>query len=215
LRANYRWDCELAMADILLFRAVLQVVGGSEIKGAFNLRKAWKTYSKVRDEIDRIKVDAGKSDIHKSDLSSSSYSRWSLGGAILRSGSISNMVGFGGIRNHSQDGSSATLDGINNNVEIYSDIEDCLEFGIGVFYFIVSIVPGSFQSVLKAIGFNAEREQSIQMLENCYSRDGVRAPFAALFLLVNYLFLSRGLADPTPSLSKAHIIAQECVKRYP
>ena len=65
LRANYRWDCELAMADILLFRAVLQVVGGSEIKGAFNLRKAWKTYSKVRDEIDRIKGDAGKNDIHK------------------------------------------------------------------------------------------------------------------------------------------------------
>jgi hypothetical protein len=203
------------MADILLFRAVLQVVGGSEMKGAFNLRKAWKIYSKVRDEIDRIKADAGKSDIHKSDLSSSSYSRWSLGGAILRRGSIGNMVGFGGNRNHIQEGSSATLDGINYNVEIYPDIEDCLEFGIGVFYFIVSIVPGSFQSVLKAIGFNADREQSIQMLENCYSRGGVRAPFSALFLLVNYLFLSRGLADPTSSLSKARTIAQECVKRYP
>jgi hypothetical protein len=194
------------MADILLFRAVLQVVGGSEIKGAFNLRKAWKTYSKVRDEIDRIKLDVGKNDIHKHDLSSSN-SRWSLGGAILGS--------FGGIRGHSQDGSSATIDGINNSVEIYPDIEDFLEFGIGVFYFIVSIVPGSFQSVLRAIGFNAEREQSIQMLENCYSRDGIRAPFSALFLLVNYLFLSRGLADPTPSLNKARTIAQECVKSYP
>ncbi|CAB5375473.1 unnamed protein product [Rhizophagus irregularis] len=211
LRANFRWDCELAMADILLFHAILQVVGGSEIKGAFNLRKAWKTYSKVRDEIDRIKRDAGKND-HKHELSSSS-NRWSLGSAILGRGSISNMVGFGGNKN--QDGSSATLDGINNNVEIYSDIEDCLEFGIGVFYFILSIVPGSFQSILKAIGFNAERDEGIQMLENCYLRDGVRAPSAAFFLLVNYLFLSRGLADPTLSLNKAGSIVQECVKKYP
>ncbi|POG59933.1 hypothetical protein GLOIN_2v814911 [Rhizophagus irregularis DAOM 181602=DAOM 197198] len=199
------------MADILLFHAILQVVGGSEIKGAFNLRKAWKTYSKVRDEIDRIKRDAGKND-HKHELSSSS-NRWSLGSAILGRGSISNMVGFGGNKN--QDGSSATLDGINNNVEIYSDIEDCLEFGIGVFYFILSIVPGSFQSILKAIGFNAERDEGIQMLENCYLRDGVRAPSAAFFLLVNYLFLSRGLADPTLSLNKAGSIVQECVKKYP
>ncbi|GBC07250.1 hypothetical protein RclHR1_07330008 [Rhizophagus clarus] len=214
LRANYRWDCELAMADILLFHAILQVVGGSEIKGAFNLRKAWKTYSKVRDEIDRIKGDAGKNDMHKSELSSSS-NRWSLGSAILGRGSISNMVGFGGNRNHNQDGSSVTLDGINNSVEIYSDIEDCLEFGIGVFYFILSIVPGSFQSILKAIGFNAERDQGIQMLENCYLRNSVRAPFAAFFLLINYLFLPRGLADPTLSLNKAGTIVQECVKKYP
>ncbi|CAG8600160.1 9936_t:CDS:10 [Funneliformis caledonium] len=214
LRANYRWDCELAMADILLFHAVLQVVGGSEIKGALNLRKVWKTYSKVRDEIDKIKGDSGKHDNHKNEPSSSS-SRWSLGGAILgRRGSISNMVGFGGTKNHHQDGSSATIDGI-NNVEIYPDIEDCLEFGIGVFYFLVSIVPGSFQSILKAIGFIAEREKGIQMLENCRLRDGVRAPFAALFLLANYLFLSRGLADPTPSLSKAGIIVQDCVRKYP
>ncbi|CAI2169302.1 17041_t:CDS:2 [Funneliformis geosporum] len=214
LRANYRWDCELAMADILLFHAVLQVVGGSEIKGAFNLRKVWKTYSKVRDEIDKIKGDSRKHYIHKNDSSSSS-SRWSFGSAILgRRGSLSNMVGFGGSKNHNQDGSNATLDGI-NNVEIYPDIEDCLEFGIGVFYFIVSIVPGSFQSILKAIGFNAEREKGIQMLENCRLRDGVRAPFAALFLLSNYLFLSRGLVDPTPSLSKAGLIVQECVGKYP
>jgi len=204
------------MADILLFHAVLQVVGGSEIKGAFNLRKAWKTYSKVRDEIDKIKGDFGKNDGYKNDSSNSS-SRWSLGGAILggRRGSISNMVGLGGIKSHNQDGSNATLDGINNSVEIFPDIEDCLEFGIGVFYFIVSIVPGSFQSILKAIGFNAEREKSIQMLENCWIRDRVRAPFAALFLLVNYLFLPRGLADSTLSLNKAGIIAQECVRKYP
>jgi hypothetical protein len=202
------------MADILLFHAILQVVGGSEIKGAFNLRKAWKTYSKVRDEIDRIKSDAGKNDAHKHELSSSS-NRWSIGSAILGRGSIGNMVGFGGNKNHSQDGSSVTLDGINNNVEVFSDIEDCLEFGIGVFYFILSIVPGSFQSILKAIGFNAERDQGIQMLENCYFRDGVRAPFAAFFLLINHLFLSRGLADPALSLNKASTIVQECVKKYP
>nr|CAG8588887.1 12538_t:CDS:10 [Entrophospora candida]CAG8593458.1 5666_t:CDS:10 [Entrophospora candida] len=218
LRTNYRWDCELAMADILLFRAVLQVVGGSEIKGAFNLRKAWKTYSKVRDEIERIKGEsiASKKELNKVESSSSNSSRWSFGSAFISGqGSLTNMVGLGTSKNHTPEASIATLDGINNSIEVDSDVEDCLEFGIGVFYFIVSIVPGSFLSVLKAIGFNVDREKGITMLENCFSRNGVRAPFAALFLLVNYLFLPRGIIDANISLNRAGLIIEECIKKYP
>ncbi|CAG8434284.1 11192_t:CDS:10, partial [Scutellospora calospora] len=176
LRTNYRWDCELAMGDVLLFRSVLQVIGGSEIKGALNLRRAWKFYSKVRDEIDRIKGETNKN-LQKNESSSANSNRWSLGG-------ITSMVRFGG---HTQEGSG----GVNDTA------------------------PGSFLSMLKAFGFNADRVQAIHMLENCYSRDSTRAPFAALFLLINYLFLPRGIADATPSLTRAGIIAKECVNKYP
>ncbi|CAG8702334.1 288_t:CDS:2, partial [Dentiscutata heterogama] len=206
LRANYRWDCELAMADILLFRSVLQVISGSEIKGALNLRRAWKLYSKVKDEIDRIKGESNKN-VHKNESSSANSNnsnRWSLMG-------ISSMVRLGG---HTQEGSGGVHDAI-NSIKVDPDIEDCLEFGIGIFNFIVSIVPGSFLSMLKTFGFSVDRAQAIRMLENCYSRDGIRAPFAAFFLLVNYLFLPRGIADAAPSLTRAGIIAKECVNKYP
>ncbi|KAF0485500.1 tetratricopeptide repeat domain 39b [Gigaspora margarita] len=203
LRANYRWDCELAMADILIFRSVLQVIGGSEIKGALNLRRAWKLYSKVKDEIDRIKGDSNKN-AHKNEPSSANSNnsnRWSLIG-------ISSMVRFG---SHTPESS----DDVVNSIKIDPDIEDYLEFGIGIFNFIISIVPGSFLSMLKTFGFSVDRAPAIRMLENCYSRDGVRAPFAAFFLLLNYLFLPRGIADATPSLTRAGIIAKECVNKYP
>ncbi|CAG8432753.1 7080_t:CDS:10 [Diversispora eburnea] len=183
LRTNYRWDCELALADILLFRSVLQLIGGSEIKGAFNLRRAWKTYCKVRDEITQIKVDTANND-------------------SSRRSSITSIVGFG---------SKETSNGL-QSIDIDLDIKDCLEFGLGLFNFIVSIVPSSFFSVMRTFGFNADREQAIRMLENC---SGIRVPFASLLLLENYLFLPHGLADSTPSLSRAGEIVEDCVAKYP
>jgi hypothetical protein len=131
-RSNYRWDCDLALADVLLFRAVLQIVSGSEIKGAFNLRKAWKTYSKVRDEIEKAKSDG---------TSSSGNSRWSIGAPFSgRRGSFTSLVGFG---NKSQLQLHDTTTGGGNEVD--KDVEDCLEFGIGLFYFVVSIVRNLFK----------------------------------------------------------------------
>ncbi|CAG8505059.1 174_t:CDS:10 [Paraglomus occultum] len=210
-RTNYRWDCDLALADILLFRAVFQVIGGSEIKGAFNLRKSWKLYSKVRDEIEKVKSEQGKTD----GSSTSGNSRWSIGAPFGgRRGSFSSLVGFGlksQVQNNQQD---ASVEG-GTSGEVDKDVEDCLEFGIGLFYFVVSIVPGSFLSVLKAIGFNADREQGIKMLENCWKRCGIRAPFAALFLLVNYLFLPRGLVNPKPTLTRAGEIVEKALQKYP
>ncbi|CAG8494305.1 13444_t:CDS:10 [Acaulospora colombiana] len=162
LRSNYRWDCELALADVLLFRSILQMIGGNEIKGAFNLRKSWKIYYKVRDEITQIKGNAGRGEIYKHESASSS--RWSLGDALMgRRGSVSSLVGFSG---SSQD--------VPSSIEVDLDVEDCLEFGLGLFQFVVSIVPSSFLPMLKTFGFNIDREQSIRMLESCYSRDGVR-----------------------------------------
>ncbi|CAG8699423.1 21231_t:CDS:10 [Dentiscutata erythropus] len=211
LRANYRWDCELSLADVLLFMSVLQVIGHNEIKGAFNLSRAWKIYSKVRDEIDRIKNSAKKND--NSEPSSASSGKWYFSSSLIgkRGSTASNSGLFG---SHKRDSSSGMSDSV-NLIEVDPDIEDCLEFSIGVFYFVVSNVPGSFLTMLKAFGFNADRERAIRMIENCYNRDGVRAPFAALFLLVNYLFLTRGLADAAPSLTRAGVIVKECCEKFP
>ena len=42
-----------------------------------------------------------------------------------------------------------------------------------------------------------------------------KAPFAALFLLVNYLFLPRGLANPKPTITRAGEIVQSALQKYP
>ncbi|RIB13288.1 hypothetical protein C2G38_2041098 [Gigaspora rosea] len=197
LRTNYRWDCELSLADVLLFMSVIQVVSHNEIKGAYNLSRAWKIYSKVRDEIDRVKNNANKND--KSEPSSASSGRWYFGSSLIgKRGSTASTTGYyGSNKSHTRESSNGINDSV-NLIEVDPDIEDCLEFSIGVFYFVVSNVPGSFLSMLKAFGFNADREKAIQMLENCYCRDGVR-----------------GLADATPSLTRAGVIVKECCEKFP
>ncbi|CAG8698152.1 16374_t:CDS:2, partial [Racocetra fulgida] len=116
LRLNYRWDCELAMADILLFRSVLQVIGGNEIKGALNLHRAWKLYSKVKDEVDRIKGELNKN-THKKEPNSSNNNNGNLWGFM----GISNMVKFG-VPTQEKSGVHDTV----NSIKVDPDIEDCL-----------------------------------------------------------------------------------------
>ena len=97
-----------------------------------SLCKAWKLYSKVRDEIEKVKSEQGKPDAS----STSGNSRWSIGAPFGgRRGSFSSLVGFG-IKSQAQN--DAGVEG--GSGEVDKDVEDCLEFGIGLFYFVVSIV---------------------------------------------------------------------------
>jgi hypothetical protein len=126
LRQNYRWDCMVARADALLFRAVLQMLsGGSEIKGAFNLRKSWKLYTKLLADTD---LDENTCLQRVSERPKSVRSSW-----------YSNIGSFGG----------STPAG--EQVDLDPDVCDAIVCGIGIFYFVLSIIPNSFLSVLKAI----------------------------------------------------------------
>ncbi|RKP26182.1 hypothetical protein SYNPS1DRAFT_28112 [Syncephalis pseudoplumigaleata] len=149
LRQNYRWDCMLARADALLFRAVLQMLsGGSEIKGAFNLRKSWKLYTRLQTDMDLDEETCRqRTDRPKSAVRSSWYS------------------GIGSFGSGAADG----------HTEADEDLCDALVCGLGVFYFVLSVVPGSFLSILKAIGFSADRIKGIRLLNTVFERGGARA----------------------------------------
>ncbi|KAF9582662.1 hypothetical protein BGW38_010921, partial [Lunasporangiospora selenospora] len=100
-------------------------------------------------------------------------------------------------------------------VKVLDDVEDYMLYGIGLFYFIVSIVPKSQLPALKAIGLQSNHDQGIKNLEGIFKRKNGRAQYAALFLLINYLFLPRGLDDPSITLGRAGAILEECLKASP
>ncbi|KAF9916488.1 hypothetical protein BX616_003629 [Lobosporangium transversale] len=104
---------------------------------------------------------------------------------------------------------------IKTAVKVLEDVEDYMHYGIGLFYFIVSIVPKSLLPALRTIGLQANHEQAIKNLELVSSNKNGRAPFAALFLLINYLFLPRGMNDPCISLGRAGEIVEESLKTCP
>ncbi|KAF9110193.1 hypothetical protein BGX27_006659 [Mortierella sp. AM989] len=107
------------------------------------------------------------------------------------------------------------VEDIKTAVKVLEDVEDYLHYGIGLFYFIVSIVPKSMLPALRTMGLQSNHEQGLNNLEEVFKRKNGRAPFAALFLLISYLFLPRGMNDPSISLGRAGEIIEECLKTCP
>ncbi|KAF9168070.1 hypothetical protein DFQ26_001527 [Actinomortierella ambigua] len=78
-------------------------------------------------------------------------------------------LGGGGMASALREQAKAAED-LRNAVEVLEDVEDTMTYGIGLFYFILSIVPKSFHPVLKTIGLQPDHEQGIQNLERVFER---------------------------------------------
>jgi hypothetical protein len=135
---------------------------------------------------------------------------------------------------------SARIDDVTVDPAVYHAVL----FGVGFFYFLVSIVrtapasalharcaawathpivwvcadgqvPGTFLTVLEALGFKADRDKGMLMLHTVHTHGGVRAPIAALILLANYLFIPRALTNVKALLGHAGPICRESMLKYP
>ncbi|KAF9900409.1 hypothetical protein EC991_007361 [Linnemannia zychae] len=293
LRQNYKWDCEMAFYDTLLYRGILQLTSASDTKGTFSdikgglqLRRAWKGYMRIKQEMEMAKerlqkltalaavsTASDQQDVPTSSSQnptrpapipiaiassapppssrrnnpplstsqSSEGSRWSIFGrrgswnqsATSLSSSPTDASEFlqDGERARSRflPSSSSTHKGLasalrdqakaaeelKTAVKVLEDIEDYLLYGIGLFYFIVTVVPKSLLPALRTIGLQSNHELGIKNLEAVFARKNGRAPFAGLYLLINYLFLPRGMEDASISLGRAGDIVAECLKTCP
>ncbi|KAF9435579.1 hypothetical protein BGZ76_005953 [Entomortierella beljakovae] len=313
LRQNYKWDCDMAFYDTLLYRGILQFAAASdtkgffplpELKGGMQLRRAWKGYMRIKQEVEAAKekwqklsslvAQSQPTALHQMDndsnahggeekkrerpasksyhpsqqvnasstpisipagiastkkgppLSSSqpteSGSRWSIfgkrsswnhqsTGSLSSSPPVTEVVDIQdtGERSSWFLATSPTSKGfasalreqakaveeIKTAIKVLDDVEDYLNYGVGLLYFIVMIVPKALLPALRTIGFQSNHEQGIKNLEAVFTRKNGRAPFAALFLLINYLFLPRGMNDPAISLGRAGEIIEECLKTCP
>ncbi|KAI1299815.1 hypothetical protein EDD11_006420 [Mortierella claussenii] len=239
LRQNYKWDCEMAFYDTLLYRSILQLTSISDTKGTFSdikgglqLRRAWKGYMRIKQE-----MELAKEKWQRLSALASSKARDQDQENLLPTAPVTSIHHLGESPDQLQDGSSFRLlssapsaakgvasilrdqtkaaEEIKTAVQVLEDIEDYLHYGIGLFYFIVSVVPKSLLPALKTIGLQTNHELGIKTLEQVFARKNGRAPFAALFLLINYLFLPRGMSDPNISLERAGELICECLKNCP
>ncbi|KAG0369536.1 hypothetical protein BGX24_002381 [Mortierella sp. AD032] len=286
LRQNYKWDCEMAFYDTLLYRGILQLTSASDTKGTFSdikgglqLRRAWKGYMRIKQEMEIAKErlqkltalaateqedasssksstrpapfpisiassappPSSKRNIPLSSSQSSEGSRWSLFGrrgswnqsaASLSSSPTdaseslqegertrsrflpSSPSAHKGLASALRDQVKAAEE-LKTAVRVLEDVEDYLLYGIGLFYFIVTVVPKSLLPALRTIGLQSNHELGIKNLEAVFARKNGRAPFAGLYLLINYLFLPRGMEDASISLGRAGDIVTECLRTCP
>lgn len=267
LRQNYKWDCEMAFYDALLYRGILQLTSApdtkgtfSDIKGGLQLRRAWKGYMRIKQEMENVKerwqklstlvqshstsatttdqdqksqttaID-GSAHVPKASrftkttktttmpitiptatnahpLSSKNSTpqstshppespRWSIFGKRRGSTASLSSSPADGAEYH-QDGertgsrllssSPSTPKGlasmlreqtkaaedIKTAVRVLEDVEDYLHYGMGLLYFIVSVVPKSLLPALRTIGLQANHEQGIKDLEFVFTRQNAR-----------------------------------------
>eukprot|EP00475_Leptophrys_vorax_P026297 TRINITY_DN3702_c0_g3_i1.p1 TRINITY_DN3702_c0_g3~~TRINITY_DN3702_c0_g3_i1.p1 ORF type:complete len:526 (+),score=117.62 TRINITY_DN3702_c0_g3_i1:1146-2723(+) len=91
-------------------------------------------------------------------------------------------------------------DAANKEMEDYSgankrEILASVDFGIGMFNLVLSLLPPAVLSVVEWIGFSGKRDLALELLTRSYDSKTVRSPFAALFLLVYYVNLSDQVGD--------------------
>ena len=99
------------LGDALYMTAILQLTRDSKVKGAFNLRKSWKTF------------EATEKMLH-----------------------------------------AATNDDV--------ELKRCVEFGAGLFYWAISIVPKNLLKFIELAGFKSNRDLGMKYLRDAHAAGG-------------------------------------------
>jgi tetratricopeptide (TPR) repeat protein len=150
LLQNYSFDLKLATAEINLWKGVTQLQNHSPVKGAYNLRKSYKEFESLLNEI------VTQAEKHKK--------------------------------------------GDTNAILYHMDIHEILLCNLGIFYYLLSVLPPAVTKLLEFIGFKADRDIGIEYLEYVASQRGLRATSAIFMLSINYLFIPRALEDKHSAL---------------
>jgi hypothetical protein len=103
----------------------------------------------------------------------------------------------------------------NNDSWINPDIVYGIKTGVGMFYFLVSILPSTITAVLSVLGFTANRDVGLEMLREVSMNSGLYGPGCLLILSVNYLFIPRAFADKNKALDEFAPILEKVLDRFP
>jgi len=98
---------------------------------------------------------------------------------------------------------------------MHPELRYAYQFGLGFFYFVVSIIPGSFLRIAQVAGFKADGPRGLKLCREIRDKSQLRMPFATVLLLFHLLIVPRGLSDIRPLVAEADVIIQETLQRYP
>jgi hypothetical protein len=75
-------------------------------------------------------------------------------------------------------------------IDINDDAMASLKFGVGIFYWIIGLIPNDFfQKALGFIGFVADYDKGIKLITEASTYETVKKPFINMVLSMNYLMI--------------------------
>jgi tetratricopeptide (TPR) repeat protein len=159
---NIKMDMELIRAELYLEKGILDFHTSSYLKGAYNLRKSWKTYESLYEIVNKTKhVDRS------------------------------------------------------NHQFVHPELVQGVKYGIGTFYYILSILPSTITKVLSFLGFKADRDEGIALLCQVANESTLWGPAATFMLALNYLFIPRAFQRKEKSLNDFKPMMSIVEERFP
>ena len=98
---------------------------------------------------------------------------------------------------------------------VHSDVIFPSYFGMGVFNFLISVLPPTLASILSVLGFDADRELGLKLMTQAQEYGGRGLGNASFMLCINYLFVPRALQDRQVNLNLVKPILDKIYKQYP
>eukprot|EP01132_Coremiostelium_polycephalum_P002247 gene2247-2770_t len=91
---------------------------------------------------------------------------------------------------------------------IYNHIMSCVNYGVGLFHFLVSVVPPQYIWLVEGIGFKANRMEGIKEIKLSADSKGIRSIMSKVALVLLHVFFFEDYKTPEPLLN-------ELVELYP
>ncbi|KAL0483630.1 tetratricopeptide repeat protein [Acrasis kona] len=97
---------------------------------------------------------------------------------------------------------------------IHPDLIDYVDFGMGCYWYLISIAPKSLQSVLGFLGFNNDKKLGLQLVKRSVLHCARTFAGALLVYSLHYVFISSGFKSNKRRLEKFTPIIELCLNRF-
>ncbi|KAL0484778.1 tetratricopeptide-repeat protein [Acrasis kona] len=103
---------------------------------------------------------------------------------------------------------------MSSNQYVHPDLIDYVNFGMGSYWYILSIAPKGLQSVLGFLGFTMDKKKGIEMVRKSVFNEGRTFASGVLVLSLHYVFISSGFKDNKRRLNKFTPVIDLCVGKF-
>jgi tetratricopeptide (TPR) repeat protein len=98
---------------------------------------------------------------------------------------------------------------------IHKDLHQSILLGVGMFYYMLSVLPPTMTKVLEFIGFKKNRELGIEYMDYVACERGLRSGSCIFMLSFNYLFIPTALSDKKEQLERYRPHLDFVTEAYP
>ncbi|KAL0481603.1 tetratricopeptide repeat protein [Acrasis kona] len=102
-----------------------------------------------------------------------------------------------------------------NEQFLHPDLVNVINYGVGTFLFLVGFLPSAITTVLSWIGFKADRELGLSLLQETCEQSLLAGPAASTILSINYLFIPRAFSKRGEGLKNFEPIMHSILKQFP